>query len=68
MYRKQTALVLAVFATVYPTITLALFVLGEIAPMMAMPLRTALMSAIMVPVMTLIVIPAIRRGIDRHFA
>ncbi|MEM7497900.1 MAG: hypothetical protein AAF371_07895 [Pseudomonadota bacterium] len=64
---KKIVFVIAVFAAVYPTLTLGLLILGSAAPDLAMPVRTALTTAIMVPLMTLVVIPFIRRTIDRAF-
>ncbi|MEL6480525.1 MAG: hypothetical protein AAFQ75_03660 [Pseudomonadota bacterium] len=65
---KQIVFVMAVFAAVYPTLTVGLMIMSELAPDLALPVRTALTTGIMVPTMTLLVIPAIRRMIDRAFA
>ncbi|MEM6677368.1 MAG: hypothetical protein AAF675_05805 [Pseudomonadota bacterium] len=67
MRLKDGIFVLANFAAVYPTATLLLMGLGSVAPDLSMPLRTLLMTGVMVPAMTLVVIPAIRRTVDRHF-
>ncbi|MEO1316608.1 MAG: hypothetical protein AAFW01_08485 [Pseudomonadota bacterium] len=64
---KQIVFVVAVFAAVYPSLTIGLLILAELLPDLTLPLRTALTTAVMVPTMTLIVIPAIRRVVDRSF-
>ncbi|MEM6354853.1 MAG: hypothetical protein AAF844_04110 [Pseudomonadota bacterium] len=64
---KQIVFVLAVFAAVYHSLTVGLLILAELLPDLTLPLRTALTTAVMVPKMTLVVIPAIRRVVDRSF-
>ena len=40
MNRKDVVFVIAVFSAVYPTLTLGLLLLGEVAPDLSMPVRT----------------------------
>ncbi len=50
---------------IYPLITILLYVLGDSLNQLVMPLRTLILTLVLVPLMTLVMMPFLRKLFDR---
>lgn len=59
--------VLIIWAAAWPTITALLFALEGMLGHWPLVLRTLVLTGLMVPAMTLLIVPALNRLLDRFF-
>jgi hypothetical protein len=65
---KSVIFVATVILVVYPVVTLLLVGLEALELGLALPVQTALLSLVMVPAMSLVIVPRVRAAIDRRFS
>ena len=63
---KKWKMAIVVWTAIYPTITILLAALGDyFARIESLPLRTAAITAIAVPLMVYIILPLLQRAVSR---
>ncbi|MCZ8167821.1 MAG: hypothetical protein ACK5RV_00660 [Flavobacterium sp.] len=58
---KKWKFALMVWMAIYPAITLASYLLGDSIKDLALPIRTLIMTAILVPLMVYVLLPLLRK-------
>jgi len=58
---KKWKFSLMVWIAIYPAITLASFLLGDLIKDLALPVRTFIMTGILVPLMVYVLLPLLRK-------
>ena len=58
---KKWKFALMVWIAIYPAITLASFLLGDFIKDLALPVRTLIMTGILVPLMVYVLLPFLRK-------
>jgi len=58
---KKWKFALMVWIAIYPAITLASFLLGDLIKDLALPVRTFIMTGILVPLMVYVLLPLLRK-------
>jgi antibiotic biosynthesis monooxygenase (ABM) superfamily enzyme len=58
---KKWKFALMVWIAIYPAITLASFLLGDFIKDLALPVRTLIMTGILVPLMVYVLLPLLRK-------
>ncbi|MEM7606621.1 MAG: hypothetical protein AAF411_14785 [Myxococcota bacterium] len=65
--RQQRRAALITWVTIYPTITLLLYVFGPLLEPLPLPLRTFVLTAVLVPLMVFVLVPRVKAVADRFF-
>ncbi len=58
---KKWKFALMVWIAIYPAITVASFLLGDLIKDLALPVRTFIMTGILVPLMVYVLLPLLRK-------
>ena len=64
-YRTLLLRTIAVWTVVWPLVTVLLFALQALLPGLPMPARTLVLTALLVPAISLVIAPAVGRAIPR---